>query len=121
MEDIYMSTENKKMVANEQYQLTVEAVRIKGITDDGKLYDFIAFHTFDKYGKKSKIKFTKAVDKKLIPDSPGTYIVTVNKKDINRDKNNKYPVYWIKAITAITEYEGTSKDNEEDLPFDKLN
>ncbi len=95
------------------YEIIVEGKRIKG-TSNGRAYDFIAFDTYDNNGRKSTIKFTKAV--KEVPEAEGTYKVLVNKKDINRDKMSKYPVYWIKKVVSITEFEPTF-DNTEDLPF----
>ncbi len=95
------------------YEIVVEGKRIKG-TSNGRSYDFIAFDAYDTNGKKSNIKFTKAV--KGVPETEGTYKVLVNKKDINKDKSSKYPTYWIKGVVSITEFEPTF-DNSEDLPF----
>lgn len=111
-----MSNEKKNDVVTE-YNIMLEAVRLKGNSDDGKAYDFIAFHTYDKTGKKAKIKFTKAVKKDLIPEKAGTYTLVVEKKNISKDKYNKYPVFWVKEIKALTEYEPSALDNDEDLPL----
>lgn len=95
------------------YELQVEAKRIKG-ERDGKKYDFLSFETFDKNGKKSRIKFTKACEN--IPEEEGTYLIKVKMKDINRDKMSKYLIYWIKAMVSCEDYE-QSFDNDEPLPF----
>lgn len=105
-----MNTEKNKItsctgnVYDEKDYCIIEIVaeKIKGETKDGKKYDFLSFHTFDKKGKRAKIKFTKKA--KNIPDEVGIYEAVIHRDNINRDKQAKYYEVWVKDVTELNEY-----------------
>lgn len=89
------------------------AEQIKGETKDGKKYDFLSYHTYDKKAKKAKIKFTKKA--KNTPTEAGTYEAVIRREDMNRDKQSKYYEIWVKDIVALNEY--VPKFEREELDF----
>lgn len=101
---------------NVVYTLDVEVQQIKGVTDDGRKYDFLAFETYDKRGQRVKLKFRKEL-KDQLPTYPGNYVLKVDKRYIARDKKSKYPVYWVRQIISFEPLVFDDVDNTEDLPF----
>lgn len=89
------------------------AEQIKGETKDGKKYDFLSFHTFDKKGKRAKIKFTKKA--KNTPTEAGVYEAVIKREDMNRDKQSRYYELWIKDIVELNDY--VPKFEKEELDF----
>lgn len=106
----------EQQVKKDIYEIQMDAIRVKG-ERDGKAYDFLSFEGYDKKGKKCRFKFTKdCAENYDIPEEEGTYIFKINKKDINKDKQSRYSIYWVRAIESVQDFEGTF-DNDEDLPF----
>ena len=72
---------------------------------------FTAFKAVTKDGKKIDCRFTRNVDRSLIPQQP-CYIV-VDDSMANVDRNREYPVLWVKEVKAIEPFE--SRNNLSDF------
>ena len=103
----------KETVKKEQYEIVIEAKRIQG-EKDGRKYDFLSFEGFEKNGRKCRFIFTKEC--KNIPEEVGQYKIVVEKKNINKDKQNRYARYYIKELVSCEKFE-SSYDNDDDLDF----
>ena len=97
------------------YKIQCDVIRIKGTSKDGEAYDFLTYTGWDKNGRKCKLKFTKACEGQ--PKKEGCYVLEIDEKDINRDKQVRFNEYWVKNVISYTEYDGFKTDPE-DLPFD---
>lgn len=97
------------------YKIQCDVIRIKGTSQDGDDYDFLTYTGWDKNGRKCKLKFTKACEGQ--PKKEGCYVLEIDEKDINRDKQVRFNEYWVKEVKSYTEYDGFKTDPEE-LPFD---
>lgn len=104
---------NDKIAPNE-YDIIVAAKRIEGTKENGEHYSFLTFKGYEKSGKRADFLFTK--DCNDVPTEEGEYIITVNKKYINKDKMSRYNRYWIKRLESCVEYDGFIENNE-DLDF----
>ena len=98
---------------NTQYELIMESKRIQG-EKDGRKYDFLTFEGFEKSGKKCRFIFTKECGEVI--KEVGTFKVVVDKKDINKDKQNRYSRYYIKKVISVEKFDN-SYDNDDDLDF----
>lgn len=108
-------TVKNETVKKEQYELIMEAKRIQG-SKNGEEYDFLSFEGFEKTGKKCRFIFTKQCNN--VPEKVGTYKVIVDRKDINKDKQNRYSRYYIKSIISCEVFDGTfDNSDDEPLPF----
>ena len=96
-----------------QYEIQVSVKRIQG-EKNGKEYNFLAYEGYTKNGDKCRFKFTNECNN--VPQETGNFILTVDKKDINRDKGNRYNVFWIKNVIKCEKFDNVY-DNDEDLPF----
>lgn len=98
------------------YTIDIEAKRIKGVTDDGRKYDFITYEGVNKRGELVKFKFRKELSDQ-IPNREGDFVLVVDKRYIARDKKSKYEVYWVRKIESFEEKIFEEVENTEDLPF----
>ena len=105
--------ENKVKKEENTYELIMEAKRIQG-EKNGEEYDFLSFEGFEKTGRKCHFIFTRDCNKPI--KEVGTYKVVVNKKDINKDNQNRYSRYYIKAVKSVEKF-NNEYDNDEELPF----
>ena len=97
-------TDAKGTVYPEKDYCIIELIaeQVKGETKDGKKYDFLSYHTFDKKAKRAKIKFTKKANN--IPTESGTYEAVIKREDMNRDKQSRYYEIWVKDIVSLHDY-----------------
>ena len=98
------------------YTIDIEAKRIKGVTGDGRKYDFIAYEGLNRRGELVKFKFRKELADQ-IPNREGDFVLVVDKRYIARDKKSKYEVYWVRKIESFEEKVFEEVENTEDLPF----
>lgn len=103
----------KNEIKKEQYELIIEAKRIQG-EKDGRKYDFLTFEGYEKSGRKCRFIFTK--DCNEIIEKVGQFKVVVDKKHINKDKQNRFSRYYIKQVVSIEEF-NNEYDNDDDLDF----
>lgn len=103
----------KKVEKKEQYELIMEAKRIQG-EKDGRKYDFLTFEGYEKSGKKCRFIFTRECGEPI--KEVGQYKVVVDKKDINKDKQNRFSRYYIKNYISCEPF-NSSFDNDDDLDF----
>lgn len=104
----------KKVEKKQEYELIIEAKRIQGKKENGEEYDFLTFEGYEKSGRKCRFIFTKDCNEQI--EEVGTYKVIVDKKNINKDKQNRFSRYFIKAVKSIEVF-NNSYDNDDDLDF----
>jgi len=93
--------------------LNVKVERIVGENANGK-YDFLAYNTFDKQGKKWKVSFRKEV--KNMPQKEGQFTLIVRNDKMSFDRSNKYRKMYIHEIIAVEEFK-LKPLADEDNPF----
>ena len=103
----------------EKSNVTVFEIFTKRIAGekDGKKYDFLAYHTYDKQAKKVTVKFTQSVTK--APKE--RCFIKVDNANWNLDKSSRFPTLWVKEIEEIVNISYQNKNvqdfSNEDLPF----
>lgn len=83
--------------------MKIKIVEVKEITAKTTGNKFTAFKAVAKNGNKIDCRFTKEVDKNLIPTEP-CYIV-VDEDKANVATNRQYPVLWVKEVKEILPFE----------------
>jgi hypothetical protein len=114
-----MSEEKKQNQKPVMYE--IECKMFQGSTKDGKR-KFHYFKCYETTGKTADLKFRKILQNRLNElDLPleRNLILEVYRKDINKDKSNRFPVYWVKDFVDLHAKEDSSSldEYEDDLPF----
>ena len=83
--------------------MRIKIIEVKEITAKSTGNKFTVYKAVTKQGKKIDCRFTKEVNKELIPTEP-CYIV-VDDEHANVDVNRQYPVLWVSEIKEIEPFE----------------
>lgn len=89
-----------------EIELLVEEISKKDGTS------FKVYHSYGKDNKRYEIKFKKSV----APLPTEHCVITVDKKDINKDRSYRFPRFWIAKIQAVKPFV-TKTIDDSDLPF----